>query len=271
MEFRRASRSPGGLALAIVLALPAAAGTLHLGGTGTTTEPLRRIGARFARDTGITVEVIPGLGSGGGIRAATEGFLQLVVSGRVLSASEEERDLTSVLTVCTPYVLASSHPSPGSLDRAAVAAIWAQAAPSWPDGTRLKIVLRPKSQSDNATLITLFPGMEQGIAQARTRESVPVAATDQDNADLAEQIPGSRIGSTYAQIMTERRNLRFVAINGVLPGIESFESGRYPFGQHLHMIVTRHPLPETDRFLDFLRSPEGSKAMRETGIVPCPE
>ena len=87
----------------------------------------------------------------------------------------------------------------------------------------------------------------------------------------AEQIPGSLIGSTYAQIMTERRNLRFVAINGVLPGIESFESGRYPFGQHLHMIVTRHPLPETDRFLDFLRSPEGSKAMRETGIVPCPE
>src|ERR1700733_9542851 len=106
-----ASRFFGGvaLALAVILAVPAAAGTLHLGGTGAATEPLRRIGARFAADTGIAVDIIPGLGSSGGISAAAEGVVQLAVSGRALSPSEEARDLIEVLTVCTPYVLATSH------------------------------------------------------------------------------------------------------------------------------------------------------------------
>jgi phosphate transport system substrate-binding protein len=268
-----ASRLFGGvaLALAVILAVPAAAGTLHLGGTGSATEPLRRIGARFASGTGIAVDIIAGLGSSGGISATAEGVLELAVSGRALSPGEEARDLIQVLTVCTPFVMATSHASPGSFDRASIAAIWAQAASTWPDGTPIRIVLRPKAESDNLTMAALFPGMEQSLAQARTRDTVPVGATDQDNADLAEQIPGSLIGTTYAQMLTEHRALRLVAINGEAPGIETFESGRYPFGKQLHMIAARHATPDADRFLGFLRSPDGVLAMREAGIVACPK
>jgi phosphate transport system substrate-binding protein len=246
-------------------------GVLHMGGTGAATEPLRRIGARFTADTGITVEIIPGLGSAGGISATAEGVLQLSVSGRPLSASETTRGLASVLTICTPYVLASSHPSPGSIGSTSVASIYAQTAPLWPDGTPLRIVLRPKAESDNATMAALFPGMEQAIAQARTHDAIPIGATDQDNAELAERIPGSLIGSTYAQILTEHRGLRFVAINGELPGIDALESGRYPFAKHFYVISATHPAPEASRFLDFLGTAEGGKTLRESGIIPCPK
>lgn len=268
MNIRRSSRSLGGVMLAAVLAFPAAAEPLRMGGTGAATEPLRLIGARFTMKSGIPVEIIAGSGSAGGISAAAEGVLQLAVAGRALSPSEVARDMTSVLTVCTPYVLASSNPSPGSLKSDAVAAIYTQTAPVWPDGTPIRIVPRPRAESDNATMIALFPGMDQGFAQARTRDSVPIGSTDQDNADLAVRIPGSLIGSTFAQILTEHRPLHFVAINGVSPDIDAMESGRYPFAKRLQMIIARHPAPEVLGFLEFLNSPEGSQAMRDTGIVP---
>jgi phosphate transport system substrate-binding protein len=271
MKIGRASSSLGGLVLAVVLALPVAAATLHVGGTGAATQPLRQIGARFGTETGIQIDVIAGLGSAGGISAAAENVLQLVVSARPLSAAEEAKGLALGETVCTPYVFASSHHSPGSMAPDALAAIYAQSDPKWPDGTPIRIILRPKAESDNAIMANLFPGMAQGLTQARTRDSVPIGATDQDNADLAEHIPGSLIGTTYAQIVTERRALRFVALNGELPGLEAFESGRYPFPRHLLLIVKHDPAPEAARFLAFLRTQSGVQAMREVGIVPCPK
>ena len=270
MGFRRASRYWGGLLLALVLVAPAAASALHMGGTGSATEPLRLIGARFTAKTTIPVEVVPGLGSSGGISTAVEGVLQMIVSGRALSPAEAARGLTPVLTVCTPYVLATSHPSPGSLASNAIAEIYMQAAPKWPDGVPMKIVLRPKAESDNATLIALFPGMEQGLAHARTRDSIPIGATDQDNADLGEHIPGSLIGTTYSQIVTEHRALRFVAINGTLPGIDAMVTGRYPYAKRLYFIAARHATKETADFLTFLSTPDGVQAMRDSGFVACP-
>jgi phosphate transport system substrate-binding protein len=112
--------------------------------------------------------------------------------------------------------------------------------------------------------------MERGIAAARMRPSVPIAATDQDNADLAEQIPGSLIGATYAQIFSEHRDLRFIAIGGRPPDIEAYESGRYPLGKRLAVITARQINRDAERFLEFLRSPAGVRAMRDSGIVACP-
>jgi len=283
--FGRASRFLGGVALILALArsapaetLPAEtlpAGTLptetlHIGGTGAATAPLQQIAVRFTAESGIAVEVIPGLGTSGGLNAAADGVLQLVVSARVPSAIETARELTTFLTTCTPYVLASSHPSPGSLASKTIAAIYAQGAPVWPDGTPIRIVLRPKAETDNAVMAALFPGIDQALAQARSRDVVPIGTTDQDNADLAEHIPGSLIGSTYAQLLTEHRALPFVAIDGELPDLDAYEAGRYPFGKRLYIIGPRHPKPEASRFLDFLGSPRGITAMRETGLVACP-
>jgi len=265
MKFRRISRAAGGYVLAMVLAVPAMSASLHIGGTGAATEPFRRIGAHFTANTGVQVEIISGLGTSGGVSAATEGVLQLVVAGRGLSPGEVARGLKVARSVCTLYVLATSHASPGSLDSIAISGIYAQSAPVWRDGKPIRVVLRPKAESDNVTLAALFPGMEQGIAAARARDSVPVGATDQDNADLAEQIPGSLIGSTFAQILTEHRALRFVAIDGQTPSLDAFESGHYPFVKRLFIVVAAATpqMPEMDG-LEATRQIRASGPPRDT-------
>ena len=119
-------------------------------------------------------------------------------------------------------------------------------------------------------MTAMFPGIEPAVALARQRPAVPIGGTDQDNATLAERIPGSLIGITYAQVVTEHRNLRLIAINGVQPSLETYESGQYPYGKPLYLIALEKPAPEVGRLLDFIRSADGGKAMRDAGTVTCP-
>jgi phosphate transport system substrate-binding protein len=112
-----------------------------------------------------------------------------------------------------------------------LAKIVAAEKPTWADGTPIRIILRPRSDTDTALLGELFPGMTDAIESARRRAEVPTAATDQDNAALADRTPGSLIGTTMTQIKTEHRNLHAVPLDGVEPTLANFESGAYRFSK----------------------------------------
>lgn len=96
---------------------------------------------------------------------------------------------------------------------------------------------------------------------------MPTAATDQDNAVLAEHVPDSLTGTTLTQLKTEHRNLRVVPLDGVEPTLANFESGAYPFAKKLYFILRPNSAPDAQRFMDFLRSPVGQEALRETDTL----
>ena len=114
----------------------------------------------------------------------------------------------------------------------------------------------------------MFPGMAAAIEVARQRPDVPIAATDQDNANMAERIPGSLTSSTLSQVKMERRNLRFVAIDGVEPSLENLESGAYPFAKPIYFVLPAKKSPLAERFIAFLGSPAARGALRATGNLP---
>ena len=257
-------------ALLAGLCVAEAAETLRVGGTGSATETLRQLGAVFAaRDGGVPVEVIPRLGTSGALRAAADGVLHVVVSGRDLSPEERARGLTEALALRTPFALATSHPKPGSLRSADLPATFAADRPAFLDGAPMRVLLRPRSDSDTLTMGMLFPGMAAALDKARARPDVPVGATDQDNAELAEQVKGSLTGFTLVQLITERRDLRLVPLDGVEPTVEAMESGAYPFAKKLVVVLPARPSPEAERFTAFLRSPEALAILRDAGMVPA--
>jgi phosphate transport system substrate-binding protein len=255
------------VAFSLMAANGAAAQTLRLGGTGTAAEMLRQVGAKFTVATGVKVDVIPSLGSTGAIRALADGLLDIAVPARPLKADESAAGLSEVATLRTPYVLATSHHGLNELKTADLPKIFAAERATWIDGTAIRIILRPRSETDTALLGKLFAGMDQAIEAARRRPEVPTAATDQDNADLAERVPDSLTGTTLTQLKTEHRNLRVVPLDGVEPTLANFESGAYPFAKKLHFILRPNSASDAQRFVDFLRSPEGEKALRETGTL----
>jgi len=260
------------LALAVLLAglaSDAGAEALRVGGTGAMTEAMRQLGARFSADTGVSFEIVPNLGSNGGLRAIAAGALDLSVAGRPLTADETARGLHEVLALSTPYVIVTSHRRPTGVKAADVAGLFSDAGATWADGQGVRVILRPKTDSDTGTMGELFPGAAAAITVARARADVPTAATDGDNADTAERTPGSLTGATYVQILLEKRNLRFVPIDGVEPSIESFERGDYKQRKLLRFVLPATGSPAAERFIAFLRSPDGIAALRGMGVLPA--
>jgi phosphate transport system substrate-binding protein len=246
----------------------AAAETLRLGGTGSAIGMLRQVGDEFTAATGVEVEVVTSLGSTGAVRALADGLLDIAVPARPLKSDESAAGLRQVAVLRTAYAMATSHSNPNGLQSADLAKIFAAEGPTWDDGTPIRIILRPRSDTDTALLGELFAGMTEAIESARRRAEVPTAATDQDNAALADRTPGSLVGTTMTQIKTEYRNLHVVPLDGVEPKLANFESGVYRFAKKLYFIVRRDSTPEAQRFVAFLRSPQGVKALRETETLP---
>jgi phosphate transport system substrate-binding protein len=251
--------------------LPAAtadADALRIGGTGAAMKAVERLGELCIGDGATRIEVIAGLGSSGGIRALSEGLLGLAVSGRPLRPEEAAKGLTQVAVGRSPFGLATSHPNPNGLKSSEIASLFASENPTWADGTPLRIILRPQNDSDTAILGQLFPGMGAAIERARQRRDIQTAGTDQDNATLAEALPGSLTGAAYTQIKLENRRLRLVTIDGVEPTLENFERGTYPYGRSLYFVLPVQPSSAARQLLACLRSPEGMAALRITGNLP---
>jgi len=236
------------------------ADTIKVGGTGAATELLRRLGAKFAeRNAGTQVEVLASLGSSGAIRAVSDGAIDVAVSSRALEPNEIAKGLTVALTFQTPFVFATSHKQPNGLTVSEIIQAFASPRAAWKDGSPMRVILRPRSESDTTLMGNLFPGLGAAVEQARNRPDVPLAATDQDNATMAEQMPGSLIGTSYTQMLFERRDLRLVSIDGVEPNVENFERGLYPYGKSLAFVVAVKRRPGVESFLAFVRSPEGEQ------------
>jgi phosphate transport system substrate-binding protein len=260
------------LTLAIVVALCAgisssqvSAETLRIGGTGAATEMLMRLGALFSATSKIELEVIPGLGSSGGIRAAIDGALDITVSGRRLTPDEKAKGLAETGVLKTPFVIVTSLLKPAGMTSAEIVQAFGSERKTWPDGSVIHVILRPKSDSDTTLLGELFPNMAAAIETSRKRSDIPTAATDQDNINIAEQVPGSLTAATLLQILSERKNLRLIAIDGVEPSFTNFESGKYKYVKELLFIVRARKNQAIEQFLAFLRSPEAQKSIREVG------
>ena len=258
-------------ATAVLVGAPAGAcaEVIRTGGTGALLETMKRLGKAFAAvDGGSELEVVPGLGSSGSIKAVADGALDFAVSGRPLKPEERALGLVEAPLLRTPFALVTSAEDPQSLRRGEVADFFASGTSTWKGGARVRVVLRPRGESDTAHLGDTFPGMHAAIETVRRRSDVPVAATDQDNAHAAERIAGSLVAATYTQILTEGRKLRFVPIDGVAPTTEALETGSYPYGKTFTFVFPARKSPTTERFIAFLRSPEAATLIRETGNVP---
>jgi len=164
-------------AAALMAGQAAAAEALRLGGTGSAAGMLQQVGAKFTAATGVKVVLTPSLGSAGAIRALTDGLLDIAMPARPLKADESAAGLRQVAVLRTAYVMATSDSSPNTLKSGDLAGIFTGEKPAWADGTPIRIILRPRSDTDTALLGELFPGMDKAIEAARRfRETKHIAA-----------------------------------------------------------------------------------------------
>lgn len=256
-----------GWVASLAVAGPACADSLRIGGTGSATEVLRALAPAFHAETGITLIVVPNLGSTGAFSAVADGKLGLAFGGRDLRDKEKARGLKVDGVLRTPFGFMTSRPGPDRLEKADIVRIHRELDPTWPDGMPVLIALRPADESDNEIVAALFPGMADALVQLRKRRDLRIAATDQENADMAESTKGSLAAATTSQIKAERRNLRFVALGGVAPSLQAYLDGSYPYGKQLYLVVPATPSAEATAFVRFIASPAARPRLEALELV----
>ncbi len=251
----------------LALATNISAQTLRVGGNGSGLPAMELLGAEFARRTpGATVVVVPNLGSNGGLKALRDGVIDLAISVRPLKPEETAQRLNATEYGRTPFVFATN-PSVkqgfGSLPELVDA--YAGKRTTWPDGQPIRLILRPKNDGDTAIQQAISPEMRQAVDAALARPGMTVASTDQDAADLLEKTAGALGVTSMSLILTEKRRVNVLSINGVAPSTRTLGDGSYRLVKTMYLVRNGTGSDAVMRFNAFVASREGRQLLLNAG------
>lgn len=238
---------------------------IRIGGTGGALEAMKGLAAEFSRiHAGIAVRIVPSMGSTGGIKAVLAGDIDIGLSSRRLQKSEDGAIARSYGR--TPLGLATmkKHTPPGFTVQE-LADIYAGRNGKWPDGSSLRVVLRPAAEFDSMLLKGMSEEMDRAVTGALQRKGMILAVTDQDSADAIERVPGALGTVTLAQIVSEKRPFRILALNGVKPDLHTLVSGSYPYFKTYYVITKQTSSPAVRGFVDFIFSRQGREILTRYG------
>lgn len=260
---------PAGMLLGLAFApFPALADSVKIGGTGSGLGVMKVLAEAYQvsrQDT--RVVIVPSLGSSGGIKATAAGLLDIGLSGRPLKPVERGHPLTEREVARSPLVLASMRSQSGFTTQD-IARIFDGALTTWPDGSALRPVIRPESDSETQLLRSISPAIDRALTIARARPGVHVAITDQDSADAIEQIPGALGTTTLALILSEKRRIKALPLNGVAPSVPALTNGSYPFFKSLYVVLPHNPPQAVRDFVAFIQSAQGARILADNGYLP---
>lgn len=260
---------------------PASADTLRIGGTGVALGGMRLLGAAFeTHNPGVTVEVLPSLGSSGGVKALLADALDLSVISRPLKDKEKEQGAEARLYATTPLaIVTSKETQTDGITTAELAQMYAGTLETWPSGERVRVVLRPASETDVQILRNLSDDMAQAVDASFERPGLSMATNDQNNAELLETVPGSVGAIALGQIATEDRHLKVLTLDGILPtlatpvGDDAENSGTHrpgmAFSKSLYLVQTPGSSPTAQAFAAFVFSPDAQALLQSYDhVVP---
>lgn len=241
--------------------------TIKIGGTGGALGTIGVLAEAFRKShPEAKIIVVPSLGSGGGRRALLAGAIDIAVTSKAGKDAEKLEGAVAVLLGRTPFVFATSKKNAASaLTTQELVDIWNGKTTAWPDGRRLRLILRPASDSDTDMLKRISPAMEQAVKGALSREGMKIAITDTEGADALEAIQGALGTSALALLVSEKRPLKALYLNGVPPNPKTIANGAYPLFKSIYVVTAAKPSELTAEFTRFLRSPSGREILAQLG------
>ena len=256
-----------GLVFCLILPATGAAEKLIIGGTGSALGTMRILADAFMKlHPEVSIEVPDSLGSGGGIKALNAGALQIALSSRPLKDKERQAGAKLVTYAKTPFVLVTSNTgAEHNLTSERLVEIFSGAPTSWSGGTAIRIILRAEHDTATKILKSRFSGMDAALAKARKIRGIPVAPSEQDALDTAEELSGALTTATLTALLAEGRSLVPISIDGVAPTLENVAAGRYPMFKTLYMVIGPGVSRDAQDFIRFVQSADGAAILRDTG------
>lgn len=243
-----------------------AATTIRIGGTGAVYPILSQLIDEFRHhDTSVRIELIPPpLGSSGGIHALEKGYLDLAFSGRYLT-DEERRNLVERAWVFSPLVWAvNGDVGKTDIDHADIHRLLMGELKTWPDGTPVRLVLRPGSDSDTMVLRSLSKETDRVVALALARPGMVIATHDLQNAEILQKAKGLVGTLTLCQLRAQHLSLQPLSLKKIHPGKDTAMAGAYPLTKSFQLVSPKTPPhPAAKAFIKFLYSAKAKTILEQ--------
>ena len=241
---------------------------LKIGGTGAALGSMQLFARAFEESyPGIRVEIILGsLGSGGGIKAVSKGAIDIGLSARPLKEEERKMNLTLIEYARTPFILVTSDDvNISGLSTEEIIKIYKAGTVTWPGGERIRLILRPASDTDTLLVKQISPELSNAVDIAFSRDGMVIAMTDQECLNIIEKTPGGFGFSTLTQVLSEKRVLKILSFNGINPSVKTLANGSYPLFKSLYMVTKKEPSVLVRNFINSVGSLEGRNILKESG------
>jgi phosphate transport system substrate-binding protein len=255
------------LALTIPATAMAQAQEVRIGGTGAALGTMELLGLAYAKTQPQTrIIVLPSIGSGGGIKALLAGAIQIGVSSRPLSEAETTAGAVAVEYGRTPFVFATAAVSTAiGVTTQNLADFYAGKLNEWPDGSKVRLVLRPIGDSDSETIKNMSPAMREAKSTAEQRKGMVFTVTDQETASSIEKTSGAVGPATLALLLSEKRALKALTLDGIVASPQNIANGSYPLYKQMLIVTGPKSPPEALAFVAFVRSATGRAILQQTG------
>ncbi len=246
--------------------------TIRIGGTGSALGTMKLIAKSFEKShPSLKVMFVPSIGSSGAARAVAKSSLDIGLMGRPLKKEEASLGLTATAYAKTPFVpVVHDKMRLAGIINSDIESIYRGTLRTWPDGQRIRLVLRPAADFDTELVKSITPGMKSLVEAALLREGMLKAKTDQDNLNIIEKTRGAFGFSTLAQLVSENRRVRVLSLNGIRPSLESLAGGSYPLSKTFSLVTGQHPSRSVKTFCAFILSADGRAILKNTGNIPLP-
>ncbi len=240
---------------------------IRIGGTGAALGTMQVLAQAYARSqANARITVLPSMGSSGGIKAVLAGAIQIGVSSRPPSEAESKAGAVALEYGRTPFVFATAATNKVTgITTQNLVDFYAGTVNEWPDGSKLRLVLRPLGDSDSEIIKNMSPAMREAKSAAEQRKGMVFTISDQETAGAIEKIGGSLGPSTLALLISEKRGLKALALDGVVPGARTLADGSYPLSKQVLIVTGPKTPPEAQAFVTFVRSAAGREILQQTG------
>lgn len=256
------------LSLFVFQGTPLHAETLIIGGSGSDLGTFKILVSEFKKTrSDVEITILPSMGSSGGMKALKHARIDLALTSRALKQKEISAEIQFKHYALTPLVFAVAKSSKQqNINTKQVLPIFTGEIKHWPDGSVVRPILRPSTDSDTKILLDSLLDCKACFKKVYQRRGLPVALTDQESADMIASVPGGVGTSTLALLLSENKPLRALKLNGVVPSAESLESQSYPIYKDLFFAYNRQNRKQSlAAFLTFLKTEKARSIFLDTG------
>jgi phosphate transport system substrate-binding protein len=240
-----------------------------VGGTGDSQKLMRTLAKALMEKLGSgIIEVPDSIGSKGGIRAVSDGQIDLARVARPLKEDEKKLGLTYELFAKSPVVFAvnSSAADINNITTEQIIGIYSGKIKDWSQlGVQAGKIYPIFRESGDSSLLVLEEKMP-GFADINAPAAKTIYSTPEAVAALTEH--KGTIGFIPLS-MAVGTQLRILKVNGVYPSIENVLDGKYEIVTPFGIVYKKQPKGLAKSFIDFIYSKEGQEIITRMGAIPA--